>query len=337
MRAPTVLLLTWMVVSCGDAATKPGGGSAGAGASGGAGSSGGAAGGAGSAGAAGMPPFSGGFREGDGFDSARLMIAGEPRAVEVYAPPGRSASPPLLVVLHGTYGRGPEMVGPDRPRGFEDLADRAGIVLAAPTARELTAGDWDQHTDGEANRTYWETQPTGDPARGLDPTRNPDLVLVRAILAEAQRVHHTDPRRTYVIGFSNGGFFALHVAVVLRDQIAGFGEIASGLVRCENTNSCAFRGNGTSCDALRAEPGYCSCNGAEKPAPLPVSGGMPPGYLTHSNDDDTVSVYYSCELDARMTALGHPHRVRINDRAGGHAIPEGVAQDAWAYLSQFTR
>ena len=55
-----------------------------------------------------------------------------------------------------------------------------------------------------------------------------------------------------------------------------------------NKNGCAFRGAGTSCAALQTEPGYCACSGLEKPVPLPTSGFMPPGYLTHSNDDDTV-------------------------------------------------
>ena len=364
MRSSLSLLAAALISlhGCGDDARKPGGGTAGAGASSGtagssggtagssggtagssggtAGSSGGTAGSSGGTagssggGAAGMPDFGGSFRGGDGSESATLTIAGARRDVEVYAPPGRPASPPLLIVLHGTYGRGPEMVSADRPRGFENLADRVGVVLAAPTARELTAGDWDQHAEGEANRTYWETLPTDDPARGTDPARNPDLALLRAIVAEAQRVHHTDPRRTYVLGFSNGGFFALHAAVVLRAQIAGFGEVASGLVRCENTNSCQFRGSGTTCEALRGEADYCTCSGSEKPTALPTSGRMPPGYLTHSNDDDTVSVYYTCELAARMTALGHKVEVRIQDRAGGHVIPDSLAEDAWAFFSQ---
>jgi poly(3-hydroxybutyrate) depolymerase len=284
------------------------------------------------------PPiaYTGTFPQTDGSTTASLGVAGLDRQVELYLPPGRGAAPPLLIVLHGTYGNGAEMVGPDRPRGFENLADAHGLVVAAPSARELVAGDWDQHGDGETGRTYWETWPRDDPSRGADPGRNPDLLLVRAIIAEAERAYGVDSRRVYVIGHSNGGFFSLHVAVVLRDRIAAFAENSSGMVRCDDTSSCTFSGTGTTCAALAAEAGFCACSGREKPICLPASGRMPPGYLRHSNDDDTVSVAYTCDLAARMQALGHDVSVVIGDFAGGHSIPDTLADDAWAFFATRT-
>jgi predicted esterase len=194
------------------------------------------------------------------------------------------------------------------------------------------AGDWDQHVPGQK---YWETRPDADPARGRDPDRNPDLVLVRAIIAEATRAYGVDPRRIYVAGFSNGGFFATHVAVTLRDQVAAFLELSSGLVRCENTNTCGFAGEGTTCEDLRAEADYCACTDEEKPVALPPSGRMPPGYLSHGNQDWTVSVAYTCDLAARMEELGHSVQVVIRPGAD-HEIPDfsdpAVADPVWAFF-----
>jgi poly(3-hydroxybutyrate) depolymerase len=280
--------------------------------------------------------YSGTFSDAAGFSSPVLTVAGLERDVELYVPAGLGASPALLVALHGTYGNGPEMVGPGRPQGFEDVADAEGVVLVAPSARQLEAGDWDQHGDGEVGRSYWETLPRDDPSRGADPDRNPDLLLVRAIIAEAERALGVDPRRVYVAGHSNGGFFALHVAVVLRDQIAAFAESASGMVRCDDTSDCQFMGDGTTCAALALEAGFCACTGAEKPVPLPTSGRMPPGYLSHSNDDGTVSVAYSCDLAARMEALGHEVSVAIGDHNGGHSIAGDFPANAWAFFATRT-
>jgi predicted esterase len=201
---------------------------------------------------------------------------------------------------------------------FEPMADAHGIILAGPEARGQPAGDWDQHSGGEK---YWETRPDADPSRGCDPNRNPDLLLVRAIIQEAKRAYNVDPKRIYLAGFSNGGFFSVATAVALRDQIAAFVEMSAGLVTCDNTNSCSFQGSSTDCADLRREAGYCACTQSEKPITLPTAGRMPPAYITHGNQDYTVSVCYSCELAARMETLGHTAVVTIR---GGedHVVPD---------------
>jgi poly(3-hydroxybutyrate) depolymerase len=251
----------------------------------------------------------------------------------LYVPPRVESAPPLMLLFHGTYGVGSDMLSPDRPIGFEDVADANGIVMVAPSARAITAGDWDQHWDGESDRTYWETYPRDDPSRGSDPNRNPDLVFVRALIEELRRTQHIDSRRIYTVGHSNGGFFSLLVATALRANIAAFVENSAGLVQCNDTADCAFQGSGTTCDALRRESGYCQCSGAEKPVALPTSGRMPPGLLSHSNDDNIVSVAYTCQLAARMTSLGHESTVRVRDKIGGHFIPDTLAREAWSFFS----
>jgi predicted esterase len=271
-----------------------------------------------------------------GAGRAVLTVAGLDREIEVYVPPRPAAQPALVLALHGTWGWGTDLVGAHRPQGFEDLADAHGFILLAPDARRIVAGDWDQHDAGVHNRTYWETLPTDDPARGADPDRNPDLLFIRAVIAEARRTYGVDPRRVYVVGHSNGGFFTQHVATVLADRIAAFASASAGLVRCPSTATCRFQGRGDTCADLRANPGYCACDGPEKPVPVPVGRRMPPGFLFHATDDDIVSVYYSCELEARMQTLGHTVESHIRDQGGGHWLPRSFSGEAWAFLSRFS-
>src|SRR5258706_9974007 len=169
--------------------------------------------------APGAPAYGGKFPTTTGEIDTSLAIGGVSRTVFVYVPVTRAASPSLLVTLHGTGDPAANGLAHDMGSRFEALADAHGVVIVAPEARAQKNGDWDQHSGGEK---YWETRPEGDPARGADPERNPDLLLVRAAIAEATRAYHVDPRRIYVAGFSNGALFSLHVAVTLRSQIAAF-------------------------------------------------------------------------------------------------------------------
>ncbi len=276
----------------------------------------------------------GSFSTAGGDQSATLTIGGLAREVFTYLPAKRPANPPLLIALHGT-GSGTDVgQGMDMGQRFEAMADAHGVAIAGPESRVQPQGDWDQHDGGEK---YWETMPRDDPSRGCDPNRNPDLILLRAIIQEAKKTWNVDPKRIFLIGFSNGAFFSLRAAVAMRDQIASFTEMSGGLVTCDNTNSCSFGGTSTTCAGLASEADYCKCpvgGASEKPITLPTSGRMPAGNLTHGNQDFTVTVAYTCALAARMTALGHT--VQVSIRAGAdHAIPDFVAPSAYEPLWTF--
>ncbi len=59
----------------------------------------------------------------------------------------------------------------------------------------------------------------------------------------------------------------------------------------------------------------------------------PPVYLTACEDDGTVPVQDSIQLDARLTELGIPHRTRIG-RRGGHSFGLGVGTDTEGWLAE---
>lgn len=270
------------------------------------------------------PIYAGHLATTPGFGLATLTIAGAARTVETYVPVQRAPSPALIIAFHGTSGGSHDLFDATE---LVELADQHGFVVASPLARMRgeNDGDWDNHS---GNDRYWETFPN------TDPDANADLVLVRAIIADAQTSLGVDSQRVYVLGYSNGGFFALTAAVALSDEIAAFAEAASGLVRCASTGDCAFRGAGASCDALATQAGWCACDGPEKPIALAAGARVPPGHLAHNTWDDTVSVYYTCALAARMRALGADVVLDVwSDSGAGHAIARGFASAAWTFFA----
>ena len=282
----------------------------------------------------------------DGFASREMIADGSARRVDFYAPPGRDGNPALVIAFHGTGGFGDNPPSewidqsPDNdPSGLEGLADANRFVVAAPESRLWSEGecaDWDNH-DGWSGY-YWETRCTGAASRGSDQDENEDLILVREVIAFAHETYNVNLSRVYLIGFSNGGFFSVHAAMILRDRIAAFAALGSGLVNCESTGSCTFPGGSgtraTGCEAIRSEaPSSCtSCDGAEKPTTIPTSGRLVPGFLAHNNNDDVVSVFYTCNLARRMSELGYVTQVLIGNEEG-HGFPSGAVDGAWSFFS----
>ena len=253
-----------------------------------------------------------------------LTVAGLTRYVWAYIPARRSTRPPLVIAYHGTDQWGDQILAGMDAKTF---ADAYGVIVLAPEAIYQDAAHADFNRPlGDAR--YWTT------AYDTNPDTNPDLLLTRALIKEAARTLSIDTDRVYAAGFSNGGFMALTAAVVLRERFAGFTESSAGLVQCATRASCAFRGTALSCASLATQSGWCACAGPERPIALPATGGRP-GFLWHAAGDGTVSVYYSCKLDARMSALGIPHRIEI--WTGDHYATSSWMQRAWPYLSGFVR
>lgn len=246
-----------------------------------------------------------------------LRVAGEDREVYAYVPRARAARPAVLLLFHGTNGSGTSMLD---ETDAERVAEANGAVLVSPSSRWMGRGDWDHRTE----ETYWETA-------DADPSRNPDLLLARALIAESLRRYDADPARVYALGHSNGAFFSLLVATTLSDRIAAFASSSGGLVRCGNTWGCGFQGSGTTCATLRARAGWCGCGSADRPIAVRADGRMPPGYLAHGTRDPLVSVQYTCELEARLRAVGAAVQTALRD-GDGHVVPGDFVSAAWAFL-----
>lgn len=269
------------------------------------------------------PITKGTFPAGFGEKRANLRVDGDVRLVDLFLPQKRAAKPALLIVLHGSGGTGR---GALWKSGAIDLANSQGLIVVAPQARTMTTGDWDNHQAGEV---FWQTHPN------TDPEKNPDLRFMRRIVQEAERSYATDPSRVFVMGISNGGFFAVLLAQAWADKVAAFSASSSGLVRCARTIGCRFKGKTADCATLAKESGYCSCKGTAKPATISKKGRKPPAHLYHAADDDIVSIYYTCELAKALSDAGHTLSLDIRGK-GGHGWPKNYATQIWPFLSQHT-
>jgi poly(3-hydroxybutyrate) depolymerase len=253
-----------------------------------------------------------------------LTVAGRAREVLVYVPASRSASPPLLVLFHGTNDTSAAMFAES---AAQRVADENGVVVVAPQAVYQAAADWDHpDTDG----VWWETYPS------VSPDTNRDLLLLRAVLVAAQRAYAVDPARVYLLGHSNGAFFAQLAASAVGERVAAWASSSGGLCNCPSRTDCAFTGSGTSCAALSTQPGWCACSGPDKPGPIRTVGRRPPAYLTHGSGDDTVSPYFTCALASRLAAAGFEVETVLRD-GDPHVMPEDFAVTVWPWLFRHRR
>lgn len=270
--------------------------------------------------------FTGSLPAASGETTGRLTVDGVVREMLVRVPSARGASPPLLVMFHGTNDSPDGMVSESGARG---VVDERGVILVAPQAREQHSPDWD-HPDDGAEGVWWETYPS------TSADTNPDLKLVRAILVAAQRAYHVDPSRVYFVGHSNGAFFTQLAAMTLHDRVAAWASSSGGLCACPRRPDCMFMGSGTTCAALARMSGWCSCGGTERPGPINTAARRPPAYITHGTGDDTVSVYFSCALDARLRAAGYEVETVLRDGAP-HVMPDDFAATVWPWLARHVR
>lgn len=272
---------------------------------------------------------------GTGYREGSLSVAGASRTVGVYVPEGLPEHPALVLAFHGTGSNPADFLDEMGLRGF---ADQAKVLVLAAQALERNGGsgeegDPDHYAGAEASwGTSWNL---GDD----DPNSNNDLLLTRAMIADARAAFGVDSDHVYAFGHSNGAFFSYHAAAVLSDRIAGFAENAGGAVRCANKGGDGeqFVGSGTSCDALKGEAGFPTCQGALQTVEPNVSGRIPFGYLAHHNDDDVVSVAWTCTLAAALPGRSQVFIKAPDDDSHGHSVVTDFPQRAWAYLSHHSR
>jgi poly(3-hydroxybutyrate) depolymerase len=109
-------------------------------------------------------------------------FAGRTRTFHLFAPNSAEAgTAPLIVVLHGSYGRGRDAVTP-----WMDLARRESVVVAGPDASDRTA--WRVRADGPE--------------------------FIRAVVDEVAHKRAIDRRRIYLFGASGGAVYALTLSML---------------------------------------------------------------------------------------------------------------------------
>jgi polyhydroxybutyrate depolymerase len=140
-------------------------------------------------------------------ETGRMQWDGGERTYTVHVPPradsGRAM--PLVIALHGRGGNGQRML---RWSGFDAKADAAGFLVVAPEGT------------GEPRGWYTGFGPGGV----ID-----DVGFIRALIDSLSARYPVDAKRVYVVGHSNGGVLAHHIASDLASRIAAAAVVAGAI------------------------------------------------------------------------------------------------------------
>ena len=139
-----------------------------------------------------------------GAQLATLEHGGLQREYLLHVPEGLSEPAPLVLVLHGRGGSGPQMA---QLTGFAEVADRFGFIVAFPSG-----------VDGQWNYV------AGVPGYDLPAD---DVAFLEALVAAIAAEHPVDAARVYATGFSNGGFMAQLLACQATDVFAAFASVGA--------------------------------------------------------------------------------------------------------------
>ncbi len=134
---------------------------------------------------------------------------------------------PLLLVLHG-FGVSSTLL--ILKAGLNQVADQKKFAYLAPDGTRDSQG-----------RPFWNA---GASCCDLEHQQPNDVGRLRALLEANLNNPSIDPKRVFVIGYSNGGFMAQRLACDVGDRIAGVISVAGAApaadVACAQTTALAF-------------------------------------------------------------------------------------------------
>jgi len=142
-----------------------------------------------------------------------IMVQGKSREYVLHVPAAGAGRPrPLVIVLHGGAGSGPNVKGFSM---YDPVSDQFGFLAAYPSGmRGLIGGTWN-----------------AEECCGLAmEKKSPDLEFMSALIDELAAGGCVDPKRVYATGISNGGMFANHMACDLSDKIAAIAPISGAMM-----------------------------------------------------------------------------------------------------------
>ncbi|WP_240359459.1 alpha/beta hydrolase family esterase [Pyxidicoccus trucidator] len=150
---------------------------------------------------------------------------GRTRAYRVHVPPGYDATRPTPAVL-AFHGLGSSERQLESLTGLSTLADTEGFLAVYP--RGLNAPELGLGTSPDLRS--WNGGACCYPARGVAD----DVGFVDALLAHLDTRVCVDTRRTFAMGFSNGGFFTYRLACERASRFAAVAPVAGP----EGTSPC---------------------------------------------------------------------------------------------------
>lgn len=136
-----------------------------------------------------------GARVVDVFANQRIAVGGDQRTYRLVEPQTLSPGAPLAVALHGLGIDSPALM--PAYSGLDEIARKAGFVLAYPASFE----------------NHWPLS--------FGPKMQRELAFFDALVNHLVRSRGLDPRRIYVLGMSNGGWFANVIAAQRSRHVGG--------------------------------------------------------------------------------------------------------------------
>src|SRR5215475_5774095 len=137
-----------------------------------------------------------------------VVVNGSTRTYTLHVPVGFQPTVGALVIaLHGAGDSGPSF---ERSTGLSAKADQAGFAVIYPDGLfnpRLGASDWQHFGDDFVD----------------------DIAFLRQLIATVSRDIQSDPNRTYIAGFSDGGRLAHRAGVELSDLIAAIADVGGSL------------------------------------------------------------------------------------------------------------
>jgi len=141
-----------------------------------------------------------------------IKVMGSRRSYLVHVPPAYEtrAPLPLVVAIHGAFETAKDM---EKRSGFSDLADKEGFAVVYPNGFGLFGflQHWNAgHCCGKAA------------ADGID-----DVGFLVEVIEDVKKRLPIDPKRVYMVGFSNGGMLALRFAAEKTNTLSALATVAA--------------------------------------------------------------------------------------------------------------
>jgi polyhydroxybutyrate depolymerase len=137
------------------------------------------------------------------------LVAARPYRLEVPSADDGKTPLPLLVLFHGYGSSGAEFAAMFSTHA---LADAKSMFVAVPD------GTFDAN-----HRRFWNAT---DACCNFGGMKVDDIGYLGALLDDVASKHAVDPKRVFLVGHSNGGFFAHRAACEMSSRIAAIASIA---------------------------------------------------------------------------------------------------------------
>ena len=127
---------------------------------------------------------------------------------------------PLVFMLHGTGGSGPDFY---ENIGWKELSEKENFIVVYPSSLKYKIID----EEGPKVTFKWNSTPDGGFELQVGEVAKDDIKFLRKVITEISSKYNIDEKRIYLNGFSNGGSMAAKCAIEMGDVLAAVCQNAS--------------------------------------------------------------------------------------------------------------